>query len=103
LLDCFTIGVIPRKPHREAFSDAIHQPGRAENEPISNGLSGAKEPKGTGGSNPLRSGNVGAANRCRGFRPSTSAVVSLIDTMRWSSSDTSPRASSSIRLDSGFG
>ena len=49
--------IIPRKQHREVFSDAIHRHGRAENERISNGLLGAKDQKGTGSSNPLRSTN----------------------------------------------
>jgi hypothetical protein len=47
----------PPKMHRKVVSDAIHRHGRAENELISNGLPGAKDPKGTGGSNPFRSSN----------------------------------------------
>jgi len=42
-----------KTPHREVFSDAIHRTPASKTSGISNGLPGAKDPKGTGGSNPL--------------------------------------------------
>jgi hypothetical protein len=57
------------KRHREVFSDTIHCTAPPKNERISNGLPGAKDPKGTGGSNPLCSSNesVRTAGPVRGW------------------------------------